>query len=282
MKKILWGARGTSLNLSFLDDIDFVVDDEWQRLPLLQKIKLEIYWRYILRKFFKRVCYPISYLSVCNPSEDVIFLGNIFRREDIMPIANGLGFQLDVNLYEAFDLSPALCKKRRESVTEKEINAKDYEDDYRKLCMMADMIPEDVQSLCDVGCGERKLLKLINSNVKYVGIDYLRKAENILNIDLNKTDIPNIDADCFFCCGILEFIDDPLKMLAQISLRSPKYIILSYSPREYSNISTRRSRVYHNCIYSSQIASTICSHGYELNHFKRFESRQALYVFSKL
>lgn len=280
-KNILWGVGGTSLHLSFLKDINFVVDDVWPKLSFFRKCFYEFYWRVMLRKPLQRVCYPSSILKSLATNNTILYLGDIFRREAIIPIASELGFELDKNLFEAFALSPALCSLRRQTVTTEDIKKKDYEDDDIKLAILAKMLPNNIHSICDVGCGQRKLMKIIPSSIKYVGFDYIQKADNIISVDLNKEEMPQINADCYLGCGILEFIDDVDGLLCQITKMRPLYIALSYSPREFSNISTQRSRVYHNCLYSHQITSTICSKGYFLKEFKRYESRQALYLYER-
>lgn len=281
MKTAIWGVSGTSMNLSFLKGVDYVVDDEWNRLTIFRRVFYEFYWRMMLKKPFSKVCFSSSKLKKDRDNVDILYIGDIFRREVIIPKAKELGFILDENMFEAFALSPALCARRRKNVTQEEINKKDYEDDDLKLSIMANMIPHDVTSICDVGCGMRKLMNMISPQMSYVGIDYIQQADNIINIDLNKDRIPEINSDCIFGCGILEFIDDVEGVLKKFARYKPKYFLLSYSPREFSNISTQRSRVYHNCIYSHQITSAICSNGYELSAFKRYESRQAIYLFKK-
>lgn len=281
-KKILWGASGSSMNLSFLVDIDYVIEAEWERFNLFKKIFYELYWRIIFKRFFSKACYSLKKLKTCNPQNDIIFLGNIFKRESSIPILEQYGFIPDVNLFEAFDLSPTYCAIRRNGVTQEEIRLKDYENDELKLKIMSTMVPSEIKSICDVGCGSKKLLNYISSDINYCGIDYIQTGPDIINCDLNREKFPRISVDCFFCCGILEFITDWKTFLSELVALSPLYIILSYSAREYSSLSTTRSRVYHNSIYSSEIVSEICKFGYELDKFVRYESRQVIYRFKKV
>ena len=278
----LWGCSGTSLQLSYLKDVNCVVDDRWPCYRFSKKIAMELYWRFMLRKPFQRVCFSDAKLQFFDPNTDIVYLGDIFRREKVLPLIEKYGFKYDSNLFEAFCLSPSLCAKRRKDVSAKEIYHKDYESDNLKLSIMAGLIPEDVGSICDVGCGNRTLMKFLPHTVMYQGLDYKVKADNIINIDLNKDEMPLLKVDCFFCCGILEFLDDVEAFLKQCISCNPKYLLLSYNPREFSNISTIRSRVYHNCLYSHEIASIVCSKGYILSKFERYESRQAFYLFKRL
>ena len=284
MSNYLYGVDGTSLDLSFMNNlINCVIDDKWSTLPIIKKIYYEIYWRLVLRKPFSRACFSLEHIKLKIKSDgDIIFLGNIFRREDVMPILNSLGFYKDKNLFEAFDLSPELCRIRRQSVTDEDIKRKDYENDDIKLSIMARMIPADVKSICDVGCGKRRLKHLLPPGISYIGIDYIQTADDIMTLDLNHDSLPEIITDCIFACGILEFVDDIDKCLNDLIKNKPKYVLLSYSPREYSRISTPRSNVYHNCLYSCQIVSDICSKGYVLTNYTRYESRQVILLFARL
>lgn len=279
---ILWGAAGSSFNLAFPKKIDCIVDEEWNNWTFFRKVKCELYWRCILKRPLRRACYSVKHLKKYNSEKDIIILGNIFNREKIIFIAEKLGYIPEKNLFEAFDLSPAYCKMQNDMVTKEEIQNKDYERDSLKLSLLCQMIPEDVQSVCDVGCGDKSMCSYMRQEIKYCGIDYICRAEDIILCDLNHEEFPEVRADCFFCCGILEFITDWKKFLNAIVVKNPKYILLSYSAREYSDYSTKRSRVYHNSIYSSEITSLICSQGYVLDEFKRYESRQVLYRFKRI
>ena len=95
---------------------------------------------------------------------------------------------------------------------------------------MASMLPEDVRSIADYGCGNQRLRKYLDESIVYYGIDYVDREEGETIIcDVNKDVLPRIDVDCTYMAGFFSYIKEPEKFIEQIN---SKYILLSYEGRE--------------------------------------------------
>jgi ubiquinone/menaquinone biosynthesis C-methylase UbiE len=104
------------------------------------------------------------------------------------------------------------------------------------------MIPADVQSLIDVGCGNGKFLNKILANKsisKLIGID--RSMEALKHVltdrfisDINDIKLENGYADCVSCLQVLEHIPFPVyeKSLSELARVSRKYILISVPYKE--------------------------------------------------
>lgn len=92
---------------------------------------------------------------------------------------------------------------------------------------MAQMIPDDVNSIMDVGCGNRRLKKYLSSDIKYYGMDYLRQSEEVILCDFNREDLPNIVVDLYYMAGIVLYVNDIKKLFSQMI--NAKYILLSHA-----------------------------------------------------
>lgn len=91
--------------------------------------------------------------------------------------------------------------------------------------MMAEMIPDDVQTLMDLGCGDCKLRKYISKEIRYIGVDYCKREDDTIICDLNKEKLPKMNVDMYYLAGILTYIDDKEALLSQ--MKNAKYILMN-------------------------------------------------------
>ncbi|GEM_PF-4822281 len=99
-----------------------------------------------------------------------------------------------------------------------------------RIKRIARLIPLDVESVLDIGCGEANLKPLFK---KYVGID-LKGAE--INQDLNKKQkvgLPSKSFDLVILSQILEHLTNPSELIAEAKRMSKKYVLVGL-PSEYT------------------------------------------------
>lgn len=109
------------------------------------------------------------------------------------------------------------------------------------------LIPENINNILDIGCGEGFLLEHLPSHVQYIGIDNsseaiqlaknnkILKSENpkkIQNIKFQKESVYSLpfsdnEFDLITCLEVLEHLKDYEKALSEIKRVAKKWIIIS-------------------------------------------------------
>ncbi len=131
------------------------------------------------------------------------------------------GWKLDENFYNVIDANEdwKLIEKNGDSnIFQNSVWEKRAE-------MMSGMIPDDVCSIMDLGCGDGKLKKYLSDKIKYIGVDYCYRDENTIVCDMNKEELPDISVDMYYLAGIVMYIDDIKHLFHQ--MKRAKYILLS-------------------------------------------------------
>ena len=145
----------------------------------------------------------------------------------------GLGFAENIDFYNGWYLSPPYYRD--------EYNASnwiDYENQFevdfvnesgweKRTEFMSRLIPSDVKSVMDIGCGNQRLKKYLVDGVSYYGVDYVQRAEDVLLCDLNKDSLPEINVDMYYMAGVLQYIDEIDRLFHQ--MRCAKYILFSFN-----------------------------------------------------
>jgi SAM-dependent methyltransferase len=100
-----------------------------------------------------------------------------------------------------------------------------------------ELLPKQVQSILDVGCGNGKFvnkLKNTRHNLKITGTDRSEEALRYVNTDkfvsnITSITVPENYADCVSCLQVLEHLnnDDHKLALKELSRTAKKYIIIS-------------------------------------------------------
>jgi hypothetical protein len=84
----------------------------------------------------------------------------------------------------------------------------------------------------DIGCGMMWLEPLLSRGNRYVPIDYVRRDDRTILVDLNAQPLPAIDAEFAFMSGVLEYIQDVPGFFRQLMNRKIRRIMLSYCTLE--------------------------------------------------
>ena len=92
---------------------------------------------------------------------------------------------------------------------------------------MASMIPLEVKSVMDIGCGDQKLRKYLRTDIEYYGLDYIDRGNNTIVCNLNKDEFPQISVDLYYLAGLLCYLDKPENLLKNIGKSTAKYVLIS-------------------------------------------------------
>ena len=95
--------------------------------------------------------------------------------------------------------------------------------------IMLSLLPKDVCSLMDFGCGNELCRELLSPNIKYYGLDMKRRNAETIVCDVNKEALPDIAYDCAYMAGFLYYIDNVPGFISKIT---SKYILCSFIGRE--------------------------------------------------
>lgn len=122
-----------------------------------------------------------------------------------------------------------------------------------------------IRSVLDIGCGNMKLRDyLAPHSIGYVPADVVQRSPDCLVVDLNAAPVPHCDAECVILVGVIEFLTDIERVLADIADQYER-VLLTLSP-----LQTIYEQVWHGKPHT-----IACSHlsAYSLSRFKQLFSR---------
>ena len=97
---------------------------------------------------------------------------------------------------------------------------------------IADKLISGVTGVLDLGCGDMKLGQLLRAEgVTYVPADVVARSPECLVVDLNADDVPSVDVECAVMVGVVEFLEDPIGVLRDISNKYRR-VLLTLSPMQ--------------------------------------------------
>jgi hypothetical protein len=158
--------------------------------------------------------------------------------------------------------------------------SEEFDDNWKqRISLMASYI-DMPGCVADFGCGMMWLENFLKSGNIYVPIDYIRRDERTIVIDLNVDPISAINADIAFLSGILEYIKDIPQFISQLTDNNFKLIILSYCTIEKnSDVRVRKSLNWVSHVSVFELLSLFINK-YNLTAIDDFNSNTVL-VFKK-
>ena len=100
----------------------------------------------------------------------------------------------------------------------------------RRARNLAQLIPSDVKSIMDIGCGESLVKEFLSQDIKYYGVDYQKRTDDTIVCDINKNRLPHINVDLYYMAGVIDYVENIPKFITQ--LNKAKYVILSKTRNE--------------------------------------------------
>ena len=140
-----------------------------------------------------------------------------------------------------------------------------------RITKTVDLIPQNVESLADIGCGNGVFVNYLNRynpKIEIVGLDRSETALKYVKTKKQLCDIANIplasrSMDCVTCLEVIEHLSIPVyeKALSELTRVSKKYIIISVPFEEISEE------------YFNQCPSCKTIFNYEM-HLRRFDDEK--------
>ena len=84
----------------------------------------------------------------------------------------------------------------------------------------------------DIGCGMMWLEAMLERGNPYIPLDYVRRDDRTLVVDLNNQPLPEVDAEFVYMSGVLEYLHDVPGFLAKLAARRYRRILLTYCTLE--------------------------------------------------
>ena len=185
----------------------------------------------------KKAVYNYKHLEKENKENTIVIITDTRKYEEIKELLEGYGWienihffngwKLDINFYHILYADKDWINFENEN---SDALARQRQGWKKRAEMMAKMIPRDVTSILDIGCGEGLVKQYLPDNIKYYGLDYCKRDDDTIVCDLNKEELPNIDVDLYYLCGVFDYIEDKKHFIK--GLKNVKYVLLSKTRNE--------------------------------------------------
>jgi Hypothetical methyltransferase len=87
---------------------------------------------------------------------------------------------------------------------------------------------EGLSVVADLGCGQMSLEHHLPEGSRYVPVDVVARDERTVVVDLNREPPPDIEVDAWVALGLLEYVFDVPRLLAQLN----GVLVTSYNPTD--------------------------------------------------
>lgn len=254
MKKIIVCDMGEwtkkLITLSRFESVDYFVDNKIEN----SEMKIESCG-------IEKKVYPIKKLVEENPNEIVIIIGDSKLYFPYKKQLELLGFKENVHFFNGWKLTSEFYSKLFEDNTWEKIensynNIFDEDKVYEyRAKAIAKLIPKEVKSIMDLGCGNEILKKHVK-NVQYFGVDYKKRNENTIVCNLNQDPLPDMYVDMYCLIGVVYYLKNFKNLVYQ--MRKAKYVLLTYRGLEhYLRLDNRFDGIYsggiENSIYTADL-----------------------------
>jgi len=145
-------------------------------------------------------------------------------------------------------------------------------------------IDKSILSVADYGAGQMYLKSFLNSDVKYIPIDYMKRFEETMVCDLNMSEFPALETDASVLNGVLEFLTTAEKLLKHVCENTSKLIIISYMTIDkFSSVQGRRASGYVSDLSDSRIIELLKEGGFQLTRKESDpkDNTDTIYLFKK-
>ena len=130
--------------------------------------------------------------------------------------------------------------------------------------------------IADYGCGKQTLRRFLEDDSTYIPFDFVQRSPDTRIRDFNRNDPPgHFDVGC--CLGVLEYLDEPLRVLRRL-IESNAFVVFSYNgPTEHSR---RHLEGWINALTFDQLESCIKDCGSTIVAREELGRNERLYLVS--
>lgn len=179
-----------------------------------------------------KIVHSYEYVSQLEKESIVIIITDTKKYTAIKSILEKYGLVENLHFFNGWKLSHKFYEINyaEKEWIEFEKSSKDALADMRsgwekRSQKMKKLIPSDVKSILDVGCGEGLIRKYLSKDIKYYGLDYCKRENVDFVCDINREMLPDIKVDMILMAGVIEYFENVGRFLSQI--KNVKYILVS-------------------------------------------------------
>ena len=197
--------------------------------------------------------YPISHIEDEDRDNIVIVVTDSKRFAELRDRLSVYGLKENRHFFDGWHLDIGFYRAIGDGFTtwtqyENSVGGFDYSEFSARAGKMASMIPDDVTSIMDMGCGDEVLRRYLDPRIRYYGLDIVRRNADTIVCDANADPLPDLPVDAYYMAGFLLYINDVEKLISQ--MRRAKYLIFDLwnyvefrrYDNIYMNIYTRRAK----------------------------------------
>ena len=174
-----------------------------------------------------------EYLNQIDKESLVIIITDSKRYEAIKELLEKYGLQENKHFFNGWKLSHQfydICYADQEWIEFEKDNRNALSDMHigweNRSKRMAELIPTNVKSILDVGCGEGLIRQFLPNGIKYYGLDYIKRGEHVKYVcNLNEEWFPDIKVDLIFMAGVIEYLNNVKEFMEKV--KGAKYILVS-------------------------------------------------------
>ena len=157
-------------------------------------------------------------------------------------------------------------------------NLDNFSSAWSSRAVIAGRLIDPSSRVLDIGCGCMEMEKALPEGAVYLPADLLPRDRRTVVCDLNRLDFPNVDANVGVMLGVLEYLHDPARVLAELAVRLPR-LILSYHPADLDHGRDRLAHGWVNRLSSADLVKLASEAGYALHAVMALDVTQRLYDF---
>lgn len=197
--------------------------------------------------------YPVSHIEAEDRDNIVIVITDSKRYAELRDRLESFGLEENRQIFDGWHLDIGFYRMMGDGFTtwtqyENSVGGFDYSEFSTRAGKMASMIPDDVTSIMDMGCGDEVLKPFLKPHIRYYGLDIVRRNADTIVCDANVDPLPDLQVDAYYMAGFLLYMNDVNKLISQ--MRRAKYLIFDLwnyvefrkYDNIYMNIYTRRAQ----------------------------------------
>jgi hypothetical protein len=167
--------------------------------------------------------------------------------------------------------------KRRETDLVRWAQPDSLRTSWDKRAPFAAALCADSRCVCDIGCGNQALRRLLPAHIKYLPADLAIRTDDTAFCDLNNKVLPDAylrEADTVTMLGVIEYVYD----VAWVIERLHPFLgtlVLSYNPSDMIDIN-RREQGWVNDLRMDELARMIVVAGYALRDVNLVDPGQVI------
>ena len=146
-----------------------------------------------------------------------------------------------------------------------------------RVALMASKI-EPGRRVLDIGSGAQTTRRHLPDNCEYIPLDLVARTPETIVCDLNRDTLPALQVDWVIASGVLEYIIDIPRFLAEVASAS-RHAVVSYAVRNPGDsVFGRRTHGWVNDFTQEQIEALLIRYGFVVDECNQWKSQMIYWL----